>query len=262
MRRVTVSAGVELAVHEYGNGVPVLLLHAWGETHRSFDRLVRLLPDTMHLVVPDQRGVGDSAKPADGYSLADAATDVVALLDALGIEACWLVGTSSGGYVAQQVALEHPDRTLGMVLIGSPSSLKGPLPVSFAELLSSFHDPVIREDTNALNRVLPLHGPVPDSFMEDQVTAALTIPRHVWRATIEGLVEAAPPIERGSIEVPTLILWGGEEDVLPSNQGDELEAAIKGSRLVRYAGTGHLVLWEQPGRVAKDIAAFVTVSPG
>jgi pimeloyl-ACP methyl ester carboxylesterase len=75
MRRIALATGVELAVHEYGEGVPVLLLHAWGETRRVFDRLLPLLPDTMHLVVPDQRGVEQSSKPAEGYALAEGAAD-------------------------------------------------------------------------------------------------------------------------------------------------------------------------------------------
>ena len=258
MRRVTIAAGVELVVHEYGDGVPVLLLHAWGETHRTFDRLVPLLPDTLRLLVPDQRGVGDSTKPVDGYTLIDAASDVVALLDELGIDACWLVGTSSGGYLAQQIALYHPQRVRGMVLIGSPSDLQQPLPVTFRELLASFHDPVTRDDMDALHGALPLHGPVPETFIEDQISAALTIPRHVWRATLEGLFAAVPPCQSGSIGVPTLILWGAEEDVLPAGQADELLAAIEGSRRVMYGGTGHLVLWEQPERVATDVTAFIT----
>lgn len=261
MRRVTLATGVELAVHELGDGEPVLLLHAWGETHRVFDRVVPLLPRTLHLVVPDQRGVGDSAKPAAGYALDDAAADVVALLDALGLDACWLVGTSSGGYLAQQVAVAHPGRVRGLVLVGAPSDLQRAVPGALVELVSSFHDPVTREDMDDLNGALPLHSPVPATFLDDQVTAALTIPRDVWIAGIEGLRAAVPPIRSGPITVPTLILWGAEEDVLPADQAPELAAAIPGSRLVTYEGTGHLVLWEQPERVAADVTAFITGPP-
>lgn len=257
MRRIALATGVELAVHEHGDGVPVLLLHAWGETHRVFDRLVPLLPATMHLVVPDLRGVGDSTKPPRGYSLLDGAADAIALLDALGIDTCWFIGTSSGGYLAQQIALDHPARVRGMVLVGSPSRLQQPLPAAFGELLSSADDPLTRTDVDALNAALLLHSPVPESFVEDQTTAALTIPKHVWKASLEGLVSAVPPIDRGTITVPTLILWGDEEDLLPTGQAGELRAAIEDSRLVVYEGTGHLVLWEQPERVARDVTAFI-----
>lgn len=212
----------------------------------------------MYLVVPDQRGAGQSSKPADGYALTDGASDVIALIDALEIDSCWLIGTSSDGYLAQQVAVDHPDRVRGMVLVGSPSNLQWPLPVSLAEALSSFHDPVTRADIDALQGALPLHSPVPDSFVEDQVMAALSIPKHAWLASIGGLLGAVPPIDRGRTTVRTLILWGDEEDVLPASQAGELLAAIEDSRLVLYGGTGHLVLWEQPERVAKDVTAFIT----
>jgi rifampin ADP-ribosylating transferase len=211
----------------------------------------------MHLVVPDLRGVGRSAKPAHGYSLLDAAADVIALLDSLGIDTCWLIGTSSGGYLAQQIALDHPARVRGVVLIGSPSRLQLPPPAAFGELLASPHDRVTRADMDALNAAMPLHRPVPESFVEDQTTAALTIPKHVWEASLEGLLGAVPPIDRGTITAPTLILWGSEEDVLPPGQAGELRAAIEDSRLVVYEGTGHLVLWEQPERVATDVTAFI-----
>ena len=79
----------------------------------------------------------------------------------------------------------------------------------------------------------------------------------MWKASLEGLVRAVPPIDRGPITAPTLILWGDEEDVLPTDQADELRAAIEDSQLVVYEGTGHLVLWEQPERVARDVAAFI-----
>lgn len=258
--RIALPTGAELAVHLYGDGAgePVLLLHAWGETHRVFDRLVPLLPRSLRLVVPDQRGTGDSTKPAGGYALADASADVVALLDALELDACWLAGTSSGGYVAQEVAAGHPGRVRGLALIGAPSDLRRPLPAALAGLLASMHDPVTRADVEALTGALPLHVPVPAGFLDDQLAAAQTIPRRVWRAVAEGLVSAVPPIRRGPITVPTLILWGAEEDVLPAGQGRELAAAIEGSRLVTYEGTGHLVLWERPERVAADLAAFVT----
>ena len=260
MRRVALATGVELAVHEFGAGEPVLLLHAWGETHRVFDRLIPLLPHRLHVLMPDQRGVGESAKPGDGYAITDAAADIVALLDALGLATSWVVGTSSGGYVAQQVAIDHPGRVKGLVLIGAPSNLSGPPPAIFSKLLWSFHDPVTRDDVEALNNLLPLHTHVPRTFLDDQVTAGLTIPRHVWRGVLEGLCSAVPPIHSGKITVPTLILWGKEDDVLPRAQADELVAAIPDSRLLTYERTGHLVLWEQPERVAGDLTEFITRS--
>ncbi|QNE34609.1 alpha/beta fold hydrolase [Leifsonia shinshuensis] len=262
MRRIPLSTGVTLAVQESGRGAPVVLLHAWGETHRSFDRLVPLLPGDLRLVVPDLRGVGESDKPDGGYSVEDAAGDVVALLDELGLHDGWLLGTSSGGYLAQQVAVQHPERVRGLVLVGAPSDLRGQVPRALAGELAAFHDPVTPDDIRAVNQALPLHAPVPDGFLADQADAALTIPRAVWLAGIEGLVTAEPPLRRGTIVAPALVLWGAEDDILPETQAHELAAAIGGSRLVIYEATGHLVLWERPGRVAEDAAAFIAAHEG
>jgi pimeloyl-ACP methyl ester carboxylesterase len=100
------------------------------------------LPATIHAVAMDQRGHGAADKPADGYALVDLADDVVAFLDAVGVSAAVLLGSSSGGYVAQQVAVRTPDRVNGLVLVGSPRSLRGR--PSFADELDGLTDPVDR----------------------------------------------------------------------------------------------------------------------
>lgn len=255
-RRVQLASGVHLSVHELGAGPPTLLLHAWGETHRSFDRVVSLLAEHLHVVAPDQRGVGDSDKPAHGYQLADAAADVAGLLDALELASVHLVGTSSGGYVAQQVAVDHPDRVEGLVLVGSPRSLAGGAD-PFSALLAAMSDPVTADDVRAVNGAIAFRRPVPDEFLVDQDEAALTIPRHVWRAQYRGLLDALPPLDTGSITAPTLVLWGEMDDVLPRGQVESLRADVPQAQLLVYEETGHLVLWEHPGRVAADIITFV-----
>jgi pimeloyl-ACP methyl ester carboxylesterase len=162
--------------------------------------------------------------------------------------------------VAQQVAVAHPERVRGLVLVGAPSDLQGPVPEALARVLASFQEPVTRDDIRALDGVLPLRSPVPEGFLDDQETSALSIPLAVWMAGIEGLVTAPPPLRSGTITAPTLILWGAEDDILPASQAQELAAAIDGSRLVIYEETGHLVLWERPERVAADAAAFIAAN--
>jgi len=82
----------------------------------------------------------------------------------------------------------------------------------------------------------------------------------VWIAGLAGLTTAMPPSESGMITGPTLIIWGERDELLPLHDGYLLAAAIPGSRLVVYEDTGHLVLWEQPDRVAIDLADFVGTS--
>ena len=81
------------------------------------------------------------------------------------------------------------------------------------------------------------------------------------RQALTGLITAQPPTETGTITTPTLIIWGARDELLSLEDERALAAAIPGSRLVVYQDTGHLVLWEQPERVASDLAGFVDSLP-
>jgi non-heme chloroperoxidase len=91
--------------------------------------------------------------------------------------------------------------------------------------------------------------------MEAVIAESLKVPARVWRATLKGLLDAEAPIETGTITAPTLILWGDRDAVCTRHEA--LVAAISGARLVVFQGTGHAVHWEQPERVAAELAAFV-----
>ncbi|UVJ38683.1 alpha/beta fold hydrolase [Arthrobacter sp. CJ23] len=237
---------------------PLLLLHAWGESRHCFDRLIPLLRQGIGaptIIAPDLRGQGEAAKPADGYSLPEQAEDVAALLEALGVPQAYVLGSSSGGYVAQQLAVAHPDAVSALVLVGSPLSLRGH--PAFADEVDRLTDPVdpdwVRE---SLSWYRLLHT-VPAGYIEDRIRDGLAMPAHVWKAILHGLCEAVPPTEAGTIDVPTLILWGAHDTLLPRRHQEALAARIRSSRLTVYESTGHLVLWEVPERVAEDTAAFL-----
>src|SRR3954467_1913448 len=155
-------------------GVPVVLLHAWAESRRSFDRLGAALPPSVYALAFDQRGHGDADRPADGYSLRDAAADVAAFLDAVGLSRAVLLGSSSGGYVAQQVAADHPTRVAGLVLVGTPRSLQGRPP--FADEVDRLRDPVDPAWVRASLTWFPLVQPVPEWYLEDRVADGARVP--------------------------------------------------------------------------------------
>jgi pimeloyl-ACP methyl ester carboxylesterase len=237
------------------SGVPVVLLHAWGESLGSFDRLLPLLPATIHAVAMDQRGHGAADKPADGYTLPDLADDVVAFLDAVGLTSAVLLGSSSGGYLAQQVAVRAPNRVDGLVLVGSPRSLRGR--PSFADEVDRLTDPVDRGWVKASLDWFPRFHDIPDWYVKDRVDDGVRMPAGVWRTSLNGLGTAVPPTETGTITAPTLIIWGERDGLLSRDDEEALSAVIPGSQLIVYDDTGHLVLWEQPERVANDLTDFV-----
>jgi len=234
---------------------PVVLLHAWGESRRSFDRLLPLLPHTIHAVAMDLRGHGDADKPAAGYSLAEVAADVAAFMDAAGVPSAVLLGSSSGGYVAQQVAVTSPHRVTGLVLVGSPRSLQGRPP--FADEIDQLTDPVDAAWVRKTLTWFPRFRQVPQWYIDGRVQDGVRMPSHVWREALAGLVSARPPTDVATITAPTLIVWGARDELLTSEHQQSLAAAIPASRLIVYEDTGHLVLWEQPERVASDLTAFV-----
>lgn len=260
VRSVKLPNQVRLPYVEQGDssGVPVVLLHAIADSWHSFERMLPHLPDSIHAFALTQRGHGDASRPAEGYRPRDFAADLVAFMDTLHLEAAVIAGGSSGGFIARRFAIDHPERTFGLVLLGSPATLRdkpGVLEI-WESTVSKLTDPVdpdfVREFAEST-----LAQPVPQAFVETMVQENLKVPALVWRATFEGLLEDDSFSELSKINAPTLIVWGDQDALLPRGDQEVLEAAIAGSRLVVYPGAGHAVYWEEPDRVASDLAAFV-----
>jgi pimeloyl-ACP methyl ester carboxylesterase len=248
--------GLELPYVEHGDpdGVPVVLLHGWLDSLRCFDRLMAVLPKRIYALAFDQRGHGDAAKPAAGYGLGDFANDVGTFMDAVGLEAAVLAGASSGGYVAQRFAVDDPGRTLGLALLGSPRSLRGPRP-RFADVVATLEDPIDAAFVRELSEGMVARE-VPEAVMATLCEETLKVPARVWRDAFEGLLAAEPPLETGRISAPTLIVWGARDALLPRADQEALAAEIPGARLVVYPDVGHLPVIEEPERVAADLTAL------
>jgi pimeloyl-ACP methyl ester carboxylesterase len=248
--------GLELPYVEQGDpdGVPVVLLHGWLDSLRCFEQLMAVLPERIRAFAVDQRGHGDAGKPADGYGLRDFADDVGAFMDAVGLEAAVLVGASSGGYVAQRFAVDDPDRTLGLALLGSPRSLRGPRP-RFADVLATLKDPIEAAFARELSEGM-VGREVPEAVMATLCQENLKVPARVWRDAFEGLLAAEPPLDTGRISAPTLIVWGARDSLLPRADQEAMAAEIWGARLVVYADVGHLPVIEAPERAGADLTAL------
>ena len=238
--------------------MPLLFLHAIADSWHTFERVLPYLPDSIHAFVPTQRGHGEATRPATGYRPEDFAADLSAFMDAVDLEAAVLAGGSSGGLVGRRFAIDHPERTLGLVLLGSPATMQGKpdLLAVWDSTLSHLTDPIdpdfVREFAESC-----IAQPVPAPFFETIVQENLKAPARVWTATFEGLLEDDSYKELDKIKAPALIVWGDQDAVLPRSDQEALAAAIPDSRLLIYPGAGHAFYWEIPDRVALDLAGFI-----
>jgi non-heme chloroperoxidase len=259
VKTIELPNGVRLDYVEQGDpaaGTPVILLHGITDSWLSFEPVLPHLPESIHAFALSQRGHGDSSRPAIGYRPGDFAADVVAFMDALKLERAVIAGHSMGSYIAQRFALDYPERTRGVVLMGSFFTLRGnPAVAEFWDAVSNLTDPI--DYSFALEfQQSTLAGAVPQTFLETVVKESLKVPARVWRAALEGLIEGDHSTELGRINRPTLIVWGDRDAFCPGSDQETLRTVITGAQFAVYPGHGHALHWEAPERFATDLSAF------
>src|SRR5690606_7853001 len=183
---------------------------------------------------------------------------LLAFMDILQLKAAVIIGGSSGGIVARRFAIDHPERTLGLVLIGSPFALKNKpgLQELWDSTISKMTDPldpqIVREFAEDT-----LAQPVPQDFFETLEQENLKVPSRVWKATFKGPLEDDSSEELDKIRAPTLVIWGEQDAFLPLSDQKALAEAIAGSKFIVYPGAGHAFYWEDPARVVSDLVNFI-----
>ncbi|HYP27465.1 MAG TPA: alpha/beta hydrolase [Blastocatellia bacterium] len=239
-------------------GVPVILLHGVTDSWYSFEPVLPHLPESIHAFALTQRGHGDSSHPADGYRFPDFAGDVAGFMDALQIEAAVVVGHSMGSGVGKRFAIDYPERTLGLVLVGAFATFQTNQGVRefWDSVVSNLSDPVDPGIAREFQEST-LARPVPPAFLETVIQESLKVPARVWRAVFGGFMRDDYSEDLEKIKAPTLIVWGDRDSFCPGGDQETLLAEISGSRLVVYEGAGHALHWEEPERFASDLSAFV-----
>lgn len=257
-RTVELPGPLTLPYVEQGDptGVPVVLLHGVTDSWRSFEPVLPHLPPSIRAFALTQRGHGDADRPA-GYRTRDFAADIAAFVDTLGLGRVVIVGHSMGATNGQRFAIDHPERTLALVLAASfPSYRDNPVVTELWESgMSTLTDPIdpafVREFQEST-----LARPVSPALLDTVVAESLKVPARVWRAAFAGFLEDDCLDDLGKISAPTLLLWGTRDALCSRGDEDALLQAIPGSRLVAYEGAGHALHWEEPERFAADVAAF------
>jgi pimeloyl-ACP methyl ester carboxylesterase len=253
--------GVRLRYAELGDpaGHPLILLHGYTDSWFSFSRVLPELAETFHVYALDQRGHGDSERPADGYSMRTMAADVVAFMDAEGLQRATLIGHSMGTFVARQAALDAPERVASLVLLGSGVAARNDVAAGLQQAVGELSEPVPAEFVRAF-QVSTIGLPVPDAFLDRVIAESLKLPLRVWRTALAGMLADDSHARLGELHSPTLLISGSDDAVFSQAEQDALLAALPAATLSRYPVMGHAPHWEQPAEVALAIASFVAAS--
>jgi len=251
---------IRIPYREQGDqeGVTAIFLHGLADSSHTFELLLHFLPQFIHAIALDQRGHGNASQPKFGYQTSDFVTDLLMFMDAIQIERAIIVGASSGGFVARSFALNHPKRTQGLVLLGTPAALGDNLTVleKWESIITNLADPVNPEFVRNFTIGLGSQQ-VPQEFVEESIKDSLKVPAHVWRETFAGIMREQFPDDLARIDVPTLVVWGEQDSILTRSEQEAITETIPGSNLVGVAESGHMLYWEQPQSVALHVVKFI-----
>ena len=257
--QVALANGVTLEYAERGprDAPPVIMLHGVTDSWRSFEPLMAHLPAGVRLLAVTQRGHGGSSRP-DDYRYAALAGDVAGFMDAMGLRRAVIVGHSMGSLVALRFAIDHPDRTAGLVLLGALPTIKGHPEVQafWDTALARLTDPVDPALARAFQEST-IATPIAPAQLDLFVAESLRVPARVWRETFREFLAVDFSAEISRIAAPALILAGGRDTFSRRQERDALAAGLRQSTVVDYPGTGHALHWEEPARVGADIARFL-----
>lgn len=252
--------GNELHYLRRGEGEPLLLIMGMSGTHLSWgDPFLDALARDFEVIAYDHRGVGHSSRVDEQFTLEQLAEDAAGLLGALGIDRAHVVGISMGGMVAQHLALHHPERivtlTIGCSYAGGEGSSLTP-PENFERLAEGWASGDRERALRAgweINVSQGFAGGAGEYERWRAMALDLPVPLAVIRLQLLAIAQHDASARLGEITVPTLVVHGTEDQMLPAANSRVIAAKIPGARLEELEGVGHLFWWEQPERSAELI---------
>lgn len=251
--------GLRLAYAELGDpkGEPLLLLHGYTDTSRSWSVLVPYLGQ-YRLLIPDQRGHGASDAPECCYSASQFAFDAKLFLDAMGVKSAAVAGHSMGSMIAITMAAEYPDRVSSIVLIGSTALAPVKHGGWLYDNVAALKWPLDR-DSDFLREWHPSNQPtsVDPEFAEAVMTDILEIKPHVWRNVMRELSYVPVGRHAADVKAPVLILSGGKDPLFPPEHHESLLKAFPAAKAHVFPELGHSPNWERPEAVASEINRFL-----
>lgn len=288
--KLPLSTGITMNVALAGSegAPPVILLHGFPESHRTWRSLAPLLADKLRLIMPDQRGFGDSDRPqeVEAYATDTLIADIFALADALGIERFALVGHDWGGAIAWAAAIKGDPRVERLAIVNSPhplifqkSLIEDEAQRAASQYIRAFRDPNFERFVEGIG----FEAFFDKSFSKHVDTAsipaderaiyieqwsrpgALTAMLNWYRASkmvvpqpgitvdIPDLVLRAFP----KIKIPVRVIWGLEDKALLPIQLEGIGEIGDDVEIFPLKGVGHFAPWQAPSQVAEALRPFL-----
>jgi pimeloyl-ACP methyl ester carboxylesterase len=254
--------GIEVAWFEAGRGDPLVLVHGLGDDHRAWRRTLPDLVLRHRVLLYDLRGHGETALgDADG-TLGQLSRDLVALLDAIGVELANIAGFSLGGTIAMRTAIDHADRVDRLVLVATSSRVGRQAADWYRErrAMVEHGDSWLRE---TLDRdTAEVYAQAPNELEEGllirrQSTADARGYANAC-AAMAALNQSPLDPELGQIRSPTLIVAADLDHHCPPKAAEIIGAGIPGSRVEVLRGAGHAIPVERPAELAAAVNRFLS----
>jgi pimeloyl-ACP methyl ester carboxylesterase len=293
IRRIELKTGVTLNVALAGDrsSPPVILLHGFPESHRTWRELAPRLQDDFFLVMPDQRGFAGSDRPQEvgAYTADTLIGDLFALADALGLGEFALVGHDWGGAIAWGAALRGDPRLTRLAIVNAPhpvvfqkSLIEDAGQRAASQYITAFRAPGFETmveakgfdwffETTFSRHVKPETIPEAEKrqYLADWSqpgafnamlnwyrAAKVIVPPSVVSIPVPDLLLRAFP----SVKVPTCVVWGMKDAALLPIQLEGLETLVEDLTVVRLPGVGHFAPWEAPDEVAAALRPFLAAA--
>ncbi|MDG7006893.1 MAG: alpha/beta fold hydrolase [Nitrososphaerota archaeon] len=225
--------GIDVYYETYGSGDPILVIGGLGSDLTQLQGLVGRLAERHLALAFDNRGVGRSDKPDEPYTIETMAEDAAGLLDTLNFSSVNVLGISLGGRIAIMLALLHPSRVKTLTLLSTSAR-------------ASNHQGLLWSLSNLMIRIPSVRAwgtKYPQPYYS-----------YVRQRDASKGFDATPRLKE--IVVPTLILHGTKDRIVPFALALEMHAGIAGSKLQRFEG-GHLQVFSKPSGLAASVVEFL-----
>jgi 3-oxoadipate enol-lactonase len=252
---------IDVAWFEVGRGEPLVLVHGLADDHRAWRRALPGLMLGHRVLLYDLRGHGGTSLGLPDGTLRQLGLDLVALLDAAGIDRADIAGFSLGGTIAMRVAIDHPERVRGLVLVATSSRVGRAAAEWYRERVDMVEraDPALRE---TLDRdTADVYAQSPNELEEGLLIRRQSTadPRGYGNACAAMASLNGQPLdpELDRISAPTLIVASELDRHCPPKAAEIIATGIRGSRLEVMDGAGHPIPVEKPRELARSIDAFL-----